>query len=66
VIALGATQLDRTIESFEQLPEKARLDFIGFVAVADILRPEAKKAVKAADLIKGFETYKHLSQFRVI
>lgn len=71
VIALGAAQLTQAIESFDHLPDKTRLDFIGFIAVADILRPEAKKAVKAAlgagvtvRMITGdhFETAYHIGR----
>lgn len=48
VIALATTKLKQPIKRFEELPAKLRFDFIGFVAVSDVLRPEAKKAISAA------------------
>lgn len=48
VIALATTTLDKPIETFAHLHKKIRLEFAGFMAVADELRPEAKKAVEAA------------------
>lgn len=47
VIALAHMELPEAIHSFEKLPNK-KLTFDGFVAVADILRPESKAAIAAA------------------
>lgn len=47
VIALAHMELPEVIHSFEKLPKK-KLTFDGFVAVADILRPESKSAIAAA------------------
>lgn len=47
VIALAKGHLHTAIESFEQLGSH-ELTFVGFIAVADVLRPEAKRAVMAA------------------
>lgn len=48
VIALAHSHLLGEITNFSKLSTKHRFTFIGFVAVADVLRPEAKKAVSAA------------------
>lgn len=47
VIGLATGELDEAIDSFDQLG-KQRLSFAGFVAVADVLRPEAPRAIRAA------------------
>lgn len=47
VIGLATGELDETIDGFDQLG-KQRLNFAGFVAVADVLRPEAPRAIRAA------------------
>lgn len=47
VIGLATSELDETIDGFDQLG-KQRLTFAGFVAVADVLRPEAPRAIRAA------------------
>ena len=71
VIAIAQTKLPATIVAFSDIPKKTRLDFVGFVAVADILRPEAKRAVSAAlkagvtvRMITGdhFETAYHIAK----
>ncbi len=71
VIALATTVIDKPIESFSQLPKKTRFTFVGFIAVADILRPEAKRAVETAlqagvtvRMITGdhFETAYHIGK----
>ena len=71
VIALAHTDLIKPISSFDNLPKKARLKFDGFMAVADVLRPEAKRAIKTAlragvtvRMITGdhFETAYHISK----
>ena len=48
VLALAHTTLTKSIEAFGELPKKHRLSFFGFVAIADVLRPEAKKAIQTA------------------
>jgi Ca2+-transporting ATPase len=48
VIAIGHMELAKPLNSFEDLPTKAALEFDGFLAVADVLRPEAKKAIHTA------------------
>jgi Ca2+-transporting ATPase len=48
VIALAQTTLGKPIMRFEDLPHHAKFEFVGFVAVADVLRPEAKRAVRMA------------------
>lgn len=71
VIALASTNLVKPVESLEQLPPKTRLEFIGFIAVADTLRPEARRAIKTAlaagvtvRMITGdhFETAYHIGK----
>lgn len=71
VIALGTVNLKAPVESLNELPAKTRLDFIGFVAVADTIRPEAKHAIKTAlsagitvRMITGdhFETAYHIGR----
>lgn len=47
VIALAVTSLDSLPEKLESVT-KNKLTFVGFVACADELRPEAKGAIKAA------------------
>ena len=47
VIGLAAGELDEAIDGFDQLG-KQRLTLAGFVAVADVLRPEAPRAIRAA------------------
>lgn len=47
VIALAHIELSKSIETFDDLPKK-KLTFDGLVAVADILRPESKRAIAAA------------------
>lgn len=68
VIALAHAETMGEITSFKQL-HKTRLEFVGFLAVADILRPEARSAVMAAQaagvtvrMITGdhFETALHI------
>lgn len=48
VIAIAQTKLSTKISNFAGLPKRTKLEFVGFVAVADVLRPEAKKAIAAA------------------
>jgi Ca2+-transporting ATPase len=71
VIAIAEAKLTTKVSAFSQLSKRAKLEFIGFVAVADVLRPEAKKAIMAAQtagvtvrMITGdhFETAYHIGR----
>jgi Ca2+-transporting ATPase len=71
VIAIAHRSLTHSITTLDQLKKSEKLTFAGFVAVADILRPEAKKAVQAAlragvtvRMITGdhFETAYHIGR----
>lgn len=71
VIAIAETKLATKINDFAGLPKRSKLEFVGFVAVADVLRPEAKKAIAAAlsagvtvRMITGdhFETAYHIGR----
>lgn len=71
VIAIAHTSLRTSIASFNELNRSTRLTFDGYVAVADVLRPEAKKAIAMAlnagvtvRMITGdhFETAYHIGQ----
>jgi Ca2+-transporting ATPase len=48
VIALAETYLKSDVTSFSDMPKNHPLTFVGFIAVADVLRPEAKRAIAAA------------------
>lgn len=48
VIAIAHTNVPKPFETLAEIPSKLSLHFDGFLAVADQLRPEAKKAVLAA------------------
>lgn len=48
VIAIAHIELSKSINNFGELPKKAKLEFDGFLAVADVLRPEAKQAIQTA------------------
>jgi Ca2+-transporting ATPase len=71
VIALAHGTLTKPITKFADLHKSHKLTFAGFVAVADILRPEAKSAIHAAlragvtvRMITGdhFETAYHIGR----
>lgn len=71
VIALAHTDLKKPITELNDLKKSHRLTFDGFVAVADVLRPEAKRAIDKAlsagvtvRMITGdhFETAYHISR----
>ena len=71
VIAIAHTSLRTSITSFNELNRSTRLTFDGYVAVADVLRPEAKKAIAMAlnagvtvRMITGdhFETAYHIGR----
>ena len=48
VIALASTRTNSVPESISNVPKSKKFDFDGFVAVADIIRPEAKSAIRTA------------------
>lgn len=48
VIALADTYLTGAIKEFGAIPKSHPFTFVGFIAVADVLRPEAKRAIAAA------------------
>ena len=48
VIALARSPISKRIDKFENLPARLRFEFVGLVAVADVLRPEAKRAIATA------------------
>lgn len=48
VIALAKMSLDHTIGTFGELPMDAKFTHIGLIGVADVLRPEARAAIKSA------------------
>lgn len=71
VIAFGEAELHEPITSLAAMPKKTTLSFIGFVAVADTIRPEASRAIKTAlsagvsvRMITGdhFETAYHIAK----
>lgn len=71
VIAVAHYSMKRQVNSFSELNRADRLAFDGFIAVADILRPEAKHAIQAATragvtvrMITGdhFETAYHIGR----
>jgi P-type Ca2+ transporter type 2C len=71
VIAIAHTSMAKPIDSLTELTRSNKLTFDGFVAVADILRPEAKQAIKTAvkagvtvRMITGdhFETAYHIGK----
>ncbi len=71
VLAIGKVKLKNQIKTFSELTKKDRIEFAGFLAVADVLRPEAKRAVNAAQeagvtvrMITGdhFETAYHIGR----
>ena len=71
VIALAHCMLPEAPKKLADLSEKEKLHFAGFVAIADALRPEAKKAIESAlgagvtvRMITGdhFETAYHIGR----
>lgn len=71
VIALAHADFKKPISSLPQVLKTTKLEFDGFVAVADILRPEAKQAIQTAlkagvtvRMITGdhFETAYHIGR----
>lgn len=71
VIALAKVPLKQSLESFTDLPKNPLFEFVGFMAVADTLRPAARRAIHAAQkagvsvrMITGdhFETAYHIGR----
>jgi Ca2+-transporting ATPase len=71
VIALATTSLSSPFASFNEMNPKQRLEFVGFLAVADTLRPAARRAIHIAQkagvtvrMITGdhFETAYHIGR----
>jgi Ca2+-transporting ATPase len=69
VIALASAKIDSPIQAFAEMHDKLSFDFVGFLAVADTLRPVARKAIQTAQnagvsvrMITGdhFETAYHI------
>ena len=48
VIAIATAPLSAALDSLQALPKSTKLDFAGLVAVADTLRPSARRAIAAA------------------
>lgn len=48
VIAVATSPLDSKLEKFDDLHAKHKLEFAGLIAVADTLRPSARRAIAAA------------------
>lgn len=48
VIALATTTIAKPIKKISDLPHRTKFEFVGFIAVADVLRPEAKRSIAAA------------------
>jgi len=48
VIALAWADIEHPFDALNDLPPNTTLEFAGLIAVADILRPEAKKAIATA------------------
>jgi len=48
VIAVATAPLDNNLETLQELHPKLKLQFAGLVAVADTLRPSARRAIAAA------------------
>ena len=71
VIALGVSKVDAPIATFQAMHPKIDFEFVGFLAVADTLRPAARRAIHAAQkagvtvrMITGdhFETAYHIGR----
>jgi len=48
VIAVATSPIDTRVEKFDELHPKHKLEFAGLIAVADTLRPSARRAIAAA------------------
>jgi P-type Ca2+ transporter type 2C len=71
VIALATAKIDSAIAEFDELHQTLKFEFIGFIGVADTLRPSARKAIRVAQkagvsvrMITGdhFETAYHIGR----
>jgi len=71
VIALASAQIETPLETFDKLHPKTDFEFVGFMAVADTLRPTARRAIVTAQragvsvrMITGdhFETAYHIGK----
>lgn len=69
VIALASAPIDKPVETFADMHAKLRFEFVGLLAVADTLRPAARRAIQTAQaagvsvrMITGdhFETAYHI------
>ncbi len=59
VLAVAHQRLGRPIETFAELKSRDKFTFEGYVAVADVLRPEAKKAI--GDALKAGVTVRMIT-----
>lgn len=48
VVAAAKLNISSPVKSFKDIPPKAKFEFLGLFAVADVLRPQAKRAITAA------------------
>jgi len=71
VIALASAKIETPFATFKEMHPKLTLEFVGFLAVADTLRPAARRAIHAAQsagvsvrMITGdhFETAYHIGK----
>jgi Ca2+-transporting ATPase len=71
VIALASTKVDAPLAAFKDMHAKLSFEFVGFLAVADTLRPAARRAIHTAQaagvsvrMITGdhFETAYHIGK----
>ena len=71
VIALATTNIDKPVEAFHELSTSHNFSFVGFLGVADSLRPTARRAILTAQragvtvrMITGdhFETAYHIGK----
>ena len=48
VLAIVRAELSKEIEKLEEIPASAKFEFVGLIAVADVLRPTSAKAIREA------------------
>ncbi len=48
VLAIVRTELSKEIEKLEEIPANAKFEFVGLIAVADVLRSTSAKAIREA------------------
>ncbi len=46
IVAIASGEIDRTVNELQRLSRKDQLEFKGFIAIADALRPEATAAIR--------------------